>query len=425
MEAKINFVSKKEILKFVDQNMLKGAKFLKKKKMCSYIERLYCPDIDEDCFEKRFTIKNRLVGEGQFGMVYDACMGNDCRYVAKWIPFVDAEDEDDPLREAYIQNEAFKLGIAPRIYQILYCVEGVIIIMEALPTKLEDIMTDEKISDEKKAQYIKEALNCIDKLHTAGFKHNDAQLQNFMVDAEGNVKLIDFGKADFFIDECREDYEPLFDGINIDIEKLVRKHQRRLQKKYTEEVIENINKNINVEFEDKMKYISAEKDYSTVLEEEKKMQNDIELSLEEAIEEADRKEQERELERIREKKKRERREKKLEEKRERAWQEQLKKEKAWIEQLNKEKERERIEEEKRKIQDTIREFEDSDEEEAREEVKLSENIFERPGTVEYISQLPLLKDVLDREREQQLKDKEMLQSIEENIRKRQKKRAKL
>ena len=87
--------------------------------------------------------------------------------------------------------------------------------------------------------------------------------------------------------------------------------------------------------------------------------------------------------------------------------------------------REREQQKKRKIQDTIREFEDSDEEEAREEVKLSENIFERPGTVEYISQLPLLKDVLDREREQQLKDKEMLHSIEENIRKRQKKRAKL
>jgi len=80
-----------------------------------------------------FTLHNDPIGSGMFGTTYEACCGDDCKYVVKWQeekPGKEYEDQGDFVydngsfeREIQFQQRAAAAGISVPIYEIIRCEE--------------------------------------------------------------------------------------------------------------------------------------------------------------------------------------------------------------------------------------------------------------------------------------------------------------
>jgi serine/threonine protein kinase len=221
-----------------------------KNKMCKAIETFYCDG--KDC-DNLYTITDLQIGEKSInGVVYQACLLNDCSYIAKW-----QKNPVTAISEAQTQQEAAKKGLAPYVHQAWTCDEGAIIIMDAMSIAVSRILksltqeqlaqtiknntdkfkrsgiifdekairsiedlrktrslinttlyrqgknplgdietvqdTDQQMDTRKKT--VSEVFNLLDKLHSIGIEHGDAHLNNFMADSDMKIHIIDFGEA--------------------------------------------------------------------------------------------------------------------------------------------------------------------------------------------------------------------------------------
>jgi serine/threonine protein kinase len=160
--------------------------------ICLNVSKLYCEN-DEVC-KQRFLMSKQL-GRGAYGRVYEACHDDVCDYIAKWIPIPGMMKLDEIQREIDIQFVASGTGISPKIKQVLICDNGVLIIMDRMKQTLGDYLTEKKLTDDEKTLILFKITTVLNNFHLLGYTHNDTHTNNFMIDKNDDVKLIDFGKA--------------------------------------------------------------------------------------------------------------------------------------------------------------------------------------------------------------------------------------
>lgn len=120
---------------------------------CITLDSIYSGVSKEDCV---YVI--RKIGQEKFGVygtIYQTCCGDNCQFIAKWIPIegIESEDEEIPtlknvLREANLQQLVAEQGLAPIIREVWTCSKGVFIIMDSLDITLEslvDSLTQEQV----------------------------------------------------------------------------------------------------------------------------------------------------------------------------------------------------------------------------------------------------------------------------------------
>ena len=175
---------------------------------------------------KKWLRKGMEDGGGAFGSIAEVCKKNtnDCDYVMKIMSINETADDDahvfgyrsrapivrvkpldtrfevspqDFWKEVELQESAAALGVAPPVCDCWICEDPPIgvIIMPTLQKTLEAVFEDDSVTEERKKTYVDDAEEILQKLNTNNIYHRDAHLANFMIDFNGEVKIIDFGFA--------------------------------------------------------------------------------------------------------------------------------------------------------------------------------------------------------------------------------------
>jgi tRNA A-37 threonylcarbamoyl transferase component Bud32 len=151
--------------------------------------------ITGDHTENNIQVKTRITTtEGAFGEIWQACesirnRGLECKYILKYQPFRDADEakglpaitRDSIIKEATLQNEISKFGLAPPIKDSWICKTGGVIVMPSLKMTVYALF---KIYDSIDIHYLilARCLSLIKRLHEVGYYHGDSSISNIMVD---------------------------------------------------------------------------------------------------------------------------------------------------------------------------------------------------------------------------------------------------
>jgi len=173
---------------------------------------------------ERWELPTKWLGKkGSFGSMAEVCKkgATDCDHVMK-IMSVDAKRKGSPPRElrthlkvtpeqfekeVELQKEAAVLRVAPPVCDSWECPLGEdedkdpsigVIIMPILQKTLKDVLDDDSVEDAEKEAYILEAKSILKELNGINIQHRDCKLENFMIDGNGKLKIIDFGLAQKF-----------------------------------------------------------------------------------------------------------------------------------------------------------------------------------------------------------------------------------
>ena len=181
---------------------------------------------------ERWELPTKWLGKkGSFGSMAEVCKkgATDCDHVMK-IMSVDAKRKGSPPRElrthlkvtpeqfekevelqkeaaGILDQEGNAIAIAPPVCASWYCPPGEdedkdpsigVIIMPILQKTLKDILDDDSVEDAEKEAYIFEAKSILKELNGINIQHRDCKLENFMIDGNGKLKIIDFGLAQKF-----------------------------------------------------------------------------------------------------------------------------------------------------------------------------------------------------------------------------------
>ena len=154
-------------------------------------------DVAESCSDiNKWTIQES-VGSGIVGVTYTACRAGNCNYVIKRQPTAVAEDRlranDPSYKEHYsFRNELKALMAlqdwrhAPRIYAAWTCEDMGYIVMEKLYICKDVDKSYEKVK------------GMVDELYDMGWIHMDAHPRNILCREDGELVLIDYGRARSF-----------------------------------------------------------------------------------------------------------------------------------------------------------------------------------------------------------------------------------
>ncbi len=96
--------------------------------------------------------------------------------------------------EIYLQKQAAKLGVAPKIIDHYYLDHKMFILMEKIDGMDLANMYGENKEDIPKKIW-DEIRNILEKLYFAGIQYIDITPYNFMIDKNHKIKIIDFGHA--------------------------------------------------------------------------------------------------------------------------------------------------------------------------------------------------------------------------------------
>lgn len=138
----------------------------------------------------------RVLGEGQFGTVVDACKSDDCRFVLKVQPLIHPRIHGMVTRsfkdEVRVSKIAAGLGISPEIHDAWECGGNGFIVMDKVdgPTLAQALPRMDRNSINAFA-FI--ALDALDKAHKKGVMHRDLHGENIMIASGGGVMFIDWG----------------------------------------------------------------------------------------------------------------------------------------------------------------------------------------------------------------------------------------
>lgn len=78
-----------------------------------------------------------------------------------------------------------------------------VIVMHRMSTDCESLLHDEfgkRMSPAMASQVVSSMLRCIEGLHRCGYIHNDVKPENFLLDSDGKIYLIDLGLASTYLD---------------------------------------------------------------------------------------------------------------------------------------------------------------------------------------------------------------------------------
>lgn len=154
------------------------------------------PDL-EKCLENWIPV--RVIGQGNFGSVYQVCNINSCGYAAK-ISIL--EKPETGQAELNFYREASNAGLAPLVEDGFICGNALVIITERYESNLFVAMV-KAIQDRSMwtraewKQVLQSVFDCVWKLLEINIVHSDTKVCNFLYNAPNDVKIADFGRAVF------------------------------------------------------------------------------------------------------------------------------------------------------------------------------------------------------------------------------------
>ena len=159
--------------------------------------------VAESCDRNNEWRSYSTIGTGRVGSTYAACKVNNCNYVIKRQPIAWKEAD---LRKAssYVEYDSFKSEVtalialqkwkhAPKIYAAWTCNGYGYIVME----KLYNCDLSNRYHD---------VVTMIDELFQIGWVHTDAHQTNILCRDDGELVLIDYGRARSFTDENEDGF---------------------------------------------------------------------------------------------------------------------------------------------------------------------------------------------------------------------------
>lgn len=151
----------------------------------------------------------KFLGRGSFGIVFQACLKNDCNYAIKIINFDNLSLGQTPakfIREANIIKYLALNGVGPRLFDIWltktqYYTYGIVV------TELWDgeLLPTECISHE----LINKLEKQIEFIHSAGYVHGDIFINNVLVKRKGG-RILDITLNDFGSVQKSKDWSDIF-----------------------------------------------------------------------------------------------------------------------------------------------------------------------------------------------------------------------
>ncbi len=145
-----------------------------------------------------FRILHRI-GEGGIGIVYKAEDENLRRAVALKVlrpRFLEEEAQQQRLIREARSAAAFNHPNIAAIYEIGHADGLTFIAMEYVEGRsLRSILQERAPSDAEVLQYALEIAKGLARAHAAGIVHRDLKPENLLVDADGHIKVLDFGLA--------------------------------------------------------------------------------------------------------------------------------------------------------------------------------------------------------------------------------------
>ena len=90
-----------------------------------------------------------------------------------------------------------------QLYEILQTAQHIFIIMEYCEGKeiLDYILTRNRLSELESLKYFQQLINCLFYLHSQNIAHRDVKIDNMLLDANKDLKLIDFGLSTKYTDD--------------------------------------------------------------------------------------------------------------------------------------------------------------------------------------------------------------------------------
>lgn len=165
-----------------------------------------------DFLNRKYTSKykinyDRLIGSGNHALVYEACLKDDCNYVAK-ISRLGTNGPSGMLHEVKFQNQAANLGIAPRVVDhfTLGSERKAYIIMERVYGQtFKQFAT--LASDQDRKLICSRIVDMITKLNSSNIIHGDPHERNVIVTRDSWLPmLIDFAWATNYNGKISDSY---------------------------------------------------------------------------------------------------------------------------------------------------------------------------------------------------------------------------
>lgn len=205
---------------------------------------------NSECSPLEWDIRGVMGESSVFGEVYLACCKQNCDHVMKIQKVPTRREEGETSSESEIQYLMAEKGIAPKILYSNICGGNSVIIMESLEKTAWEFMEETKDPKIHK-KILKKIVEILEKMHSLGYIHGDAHLNNFMLaydkkeykkilrknfgyeDLEFRLYAIDFGKS-----EISEDFVSDFEKLAIDLIERYEDSEWTLgeEKKYTENI---------------------------------------------------------------------------------------------------------------------------------------------------------------------------------------------
>jgi len=159
--------------------------------------------IVDDCGKNNDWYTYDQLGTGLAGTVYTVCWVDDCEYVLKKQPTGKRETALRNILETYVEVDSFRHEVKalidlqgwkhiPRIYAAWTCGDWGYIVMEKLDTYYEE--------GERSTEIAVRVEKVLTELYLMKWIHSDAHRGNVMCRGNGDIVLIDYGRARKFKD---------------------------------------------------------------------------------------------------------------------------------------------------------------------------------------------------------------------------------
>jgi predicted Ser/Thr protein kinase len=135
--------------------------------------------IAEDCAQNNVWKQKKILGQGKYGSVYEACRVGNCDYVLKT-----QKDDQDFRIEVKALEDLQRTKIVPKLYAAWTCNGRGYLVIEKLNKC--------RLSGEELYEGVKSALT---KIREAGWLHVDTHYGNIMCAKGKKVVIVDFGWA--------------------------------------------------------------------------------------------------------------------------------------------------------------------------------------------------------------------------------------
>ena len=164
------------------------------------------PSVSKDMLEQctpaseDVRVFRKRISAGSFGVSFEACLQDQCDYVAKLVKIADDEEKQAFRMECALAKHASLHGFGPIVRRVSLCVPAPdndetemfgIIIMEKLKCTLDFYRKKYELT-EADCDSILEAMT---KMHESGIWHSDLHDGNIMQRFDGSFVMIDFGMS--------------------------------------------------------------------------------------------------------------------------------------------------------------------------------------------------------------------------------------